>query len=436
MPIPLAVPPARPQPVREVCYQTLLSRIIDGTYPAGMQLDDDVLAAEFGLSRGPLREALNRLAAFHMVEVVPRRATIVTPIDQRSLREATHILYALVGHALRRTIGHLTPDDRRALTTYRDHALASDAIVRQTVRTCRVWTDFYAVVVARLGNPEFDRAIRWIGPYARRFNWQIADLIDPATEARYERAEIDALVAGDVESLMKVWHEHTDAYIPGLIADVPDHGGPLEPEVTGDTCTGRATVAIQEAIADGTLLPGETLVEGDLIAWLGVSRTPVRDALRRLAARGLVDLEPGRPTRVSTMDAAGLAAVAETLFVLRRLVAGIALREVPERLETTLRSKLPAAEAAAAGVPTSLAAEDACHGIDSVLGHGVYFQVLEPIHVRGRWFGLQFPEAAAGLTVPKVRELVTAVESRDERRLDAALAEYFSIAVTDHPLAA
>ncbi|RHA38582.1 GntR family transcriptional regulator [Cellulomonas rhizosphaerae] len=426
MPIPTAIPPPRPEPVREVCYQTLLSRIIDGTYPAGTRLDDDVLAAEFGLSRGPLREALNGLASFHMVEILPRRATIVSAIDQRSLREATTVLYVLVADAMRLTVGRLTAADRAALVAYRDTALTSDAVVRQTVRCCRVWTDFYAVIVNRLGNPEYDRVIRWIGPYARRFNWQIADLIDPTTEAAFELAEIEALLAGDVDALMTIWHEHTAVYIPGLVDGVQDHGGPLEPEVTGDTCAGRATAQIREAIADGTLLPGETLVEADLIAWLGVSRTPVRDALRRLSRQALVELEPGRPTRVAVIEEADLRNLADVAHVLRRTVAQLALRDRPEHLAAQLREGLADVTAAAPGMATTLAVGDLFHRLDTALGRGVYGQILEPIHVRGRFFAVRHPEAASDMTLDLAQQLVDAVETRDAGALDEALHRYFS----------
>lgn len=41
---------------------------------------------------------------------------------------------------------------------------------------------------------------------------------------------------------------------------------------------------------DGTLEPGERLNDEDLIAWLGVSRTPIREALSQLARAGLVEM--------------------------------------------------------------------------------------------------------------------------------------------------
>ena len=59
---------------------------------------------------------------------------------------------------------------------------------------------------------------------------------------------------------------------------------------------------LRDAIVDGTFRPGEQLKDGELAEWLGVSRTPVREALLRLGASGLVVTLPGRSTRVSAID--------------------------------------------------------------------------------------------------------------------------------------
>ncbi|WP_364598602.1 GntR family transcriptional regulator [Amycolatopsis sp. NPDC051716] len=56
---------------------------------------------------------------------------------------------------------------------------------------------------------------------------------------------------------------------------------------------------IRQAIVDGTLPPGTPLRDGDLADQLGLSKAPVREALRRLADDGLVDSKPQSYTRVS-----------------------------------------------------------------------------------------------------------------------------------------
>jgi len=72
---------------------------------------------------------------------------------------------------------------------------------------------------------------------------------------------------------------------------------PLDPRgtVLGDEVYAR----LGEAILDGTLAPGARLRDHDLAELLGVSRTPVREALQRLERTGLVEVAPNRYTRVT-----------------------------------------------------------------------------------------------------------------------------------------
>lgn len=61
-------------------------------------------------------------------------------------------------------------------------------------------------------------------------------------------------------------------------------------------------LVIREQISDGTLPRGGRLHQEELATELGVSRTPVREALRRLAAEGLVEIQTNRGARVADID--------------------------------------------------------------------------------------------------------------------------------------
>jgi DNA-binding GntR family transcriptional regulator len=78
---------------------------------------------------------------------------------------------------------------------------------------------------------------------------------------------------------------------------------------------------LRDAVLDGVLLPGERLHDGDLVAWLGVSRTPIRSALDRLQTSGLIELAANRWTRVRAPDAAWLADSASIVAALHRAAA-------------------------------------------------------------------------------------------------------------------
>lgn len=57
------------------------------------------------------------------------------------------------------------------------------------------------------------------------------------------------------------------------------------------------------AIQDGTLQAGERLNDDELVRWLGVSRTPIREAIAKLVDYGLVEMEANRYTRIATPNA-------------------------------------------------------------------------------------------------------------------------------------
>ena len=63
-----------------------------------------------------------------------------------------------------------------------------------------------------------------------------------------------------------------------------------------------AYIRVRDLIVDGTLAPGEQLRDQEIADWLGISRTPVREALLRLQQCGLVATQPGRATVVTTLD--------------------------------------------------------------------------------------------------------------------------------------
>ncbi|TDD65466.1 GntR family transcriptional regulator [Jiangella aurantiaca] len=85
---------------------------------------------------------------------------------------------------------------------------------------------------------------------------------------------------------------------------------------------------LREAIVGGVLAPGEQLRDGELAAWLGVSRTPVREALLRLAEAGLVVARPGRSTTVSPLNVRDLRDARDVVAALHEVAVREAVAEL------------------------------------------------------------------------------------------------------------
>ena len=97
-----------------------------------------------------------------------------------------------------------------------------------------------------------------------------------------------------------------------------------------------ATELIREAIVDGRLPPGQRLKEEELARELGISRTPVREALLILQTEGLVDAAPNRGAVVRSHDAGDL----EDLYALRALLEGYAARRAAANVTEATSAEL------------------------------------------------------------------------------------------------
>jgi len=101
--------------------------------------------------------------------------------------------------------------------------------------------------------------------------------------------------------------------------------------------------ALREKILSGAIAPGERLVEGRLSEEFSVSRMPVREALRQLAACGLVTIEPRRGASVTQFERGQLRELVEVRATLEALNAKLAAqRHDPAQiadLEALLRSR-------------------------------------------------------------------------------------------------
>ena len=123
--------------------------------------------------------------------------------------------------------------------------------------------------------------------------------------------------------------------------------------------------SIRDAIVRGQLAPGEQLRDQELGAWLQVSRTPVREALQRLAQAGLVVAEPGRMTRVAPEDPELILAARQIAAELHGLAIDLAFPTLDEAALTEMEQangRLSAA-LAAGDAEAAIAADDDFHEV-------------------------------------------------------------------------
>lgn len=98
----------------------------------------------------------------------------------------------------------------------------------------------------------------------------------------------------------------------------------------------RAYTELRTAILDGTYAPGERLAETELADASATSRTPVREALRRLEVEGLVEVLPHRGARVTEWSREDL----EEIYDLRKMLEAFAARRAASRITAAEVSRM------------------------------------------------------------------------------------------------
>lgn len=104
--------------------------------------------------------------------------------------------------------------------------------------------------------------------------------------------------------------------------------------------------AMRRAILDGSLAPGEQLTERDVASRLGVSKTPVRDALKLLRLTGLVEVSSFQRVRVRRIDRALVTELYQARHLIEPISVGLAIEHRGAREDPVARRALADAKAA------------------------------------------------------------------------------------------
>jgi DNA-binding GntR family transcriptional regulator len=115
MPVPSSNPPVERRSLREVAVERIRTAIFDGTLEPGEHLNDGELQSWLGISRTPIREALNDLARVGLIEMAAQRFTRVALPDPELRTEVMQTLGAMLGGVVRVTVPGLGATQKKAL---------------------------------------------------------------------------------------------------------------------------------------------------------------------------------------------------------------------------------------------------------------------------------------------------------------------------------
>jgi DNA-binding GntR family transcriptional regulator len=204
-------------------YGVLKADILTGRIPGGTLWSDREIASRLAVSRTPIREAVQRLAAEGLVEVIPRRGTRVLPLRVQDVREIHQIAKALELEAA--TI--LAVAERRDLKALSRAVDDMDAALMAEDRDAWGEADarFHHATVEACGNARLAQLYdgqRALTDRARYFALHLRET--PRASAADHRAMLEAIEARRVNALAALYRDHWDRTTEELLELVRRHG--------------------------------------------------------------------------------------------------------------------------------------------------------------------------------------------------------------------
>lgn len=205
----------------------LRDQIVDGDRPPGSRLVERELAAALGVSRVPVREALQTLAAEGLVTPRPRSWAVVRTFTDADLLDLVEVRSAIEVLTVRLAAERRTPHQLRALTDAlgRETRAAHDGDATEARRAA---ADFHEVVSTMAGNTVLDEISALT---SSRMRWMLGQHDDLGAMAAEHAALLDAISDGDVERADALARDHLQTSLTSaraLRAPAPGAGaGPV-----------------------------------------------------------------------------------------------------------------------------------------------------------------------------------------------------------------
>jgi DNA-binding GntR family transcriptional regulator len=198
----------RPAPLREGVYEALLELIVTRALQPGQHLVESELASRLGISRQPVREALQRLSTEGWVDLRPAHGAFVHSPTEEEADQLLAVRSLLEAESARLAAANMTPQAVAGLREICERgvsALAADEVDAVVAANA----ELHSAIVELSGNKvlaelaaQVDRRVRWYyTPVARQ----------RGPESWTEHAAlIDALAEHDGEQAAQIMREHTE----------------------------------------------------------------------------------------------------------------------------------------------------------------------------------------------------------------------------------
>lgn len=206
-------------------------------------------------------------------------------------------------------------------------------------------------------------------------------------------------------------------------------------ELAGVTRITRVTLhdavlnQIRDMIIEGTLAPGTRINEGQVGASLGVSRTPLREAIKTLASEGLVEIVPAKGAVVRRFTAEDIHQILEVLKLIEQAAARLAcVRATKDEIEriAAIHKRMMGLYKAKSRLEYFKLNQSIHSAMVAASGNAVLAQTHETLQARikrVRFIGNETPDRWAA-AVAEHEEMIEALSARDAERLAEVLGRH------------
>jgi DNA-binding GntR family transcriptional regulator len=219
-----------PKSLATIVAQRLRDAIIDGDFALGAMIPEETLASSFGVSRTPVREALNQLQLIGLVNVRPQRGSYVFEPNEADLAALCQFRCVIEPQAAELAWHH----DRDATIEAVGAAIADMAAARKqkdAVRYSRADTRLHEAFVSHCGNPYVQAAYATAGAKIaalRRHLSAPADVLHPSGFEQHKRL-LELFREGDFKKFGALMREHANGTRISYVANLKARAEAAQP---------------------------------------------------------------------------------------------------------------------------------------------------------------------------------------------------------------
>ncbi|MEW4369915.1 GntR family transcriptional regulator [Paenibacillus kandeliae] len=193
--------------LRDQIYQTLKQHILSLELPPEQKLNDSELAAQFGVSRTPVREALKRLEDEGLVESFPGAVTRITPLNEQAAAYAFPVAAALHALATRLATPQLLDSH------YSDMEAANEQLImalqqQDAEKAVEADDRFHQVFIEVAGNPEIASSLQIVMSKIRRLELAKFSQIDRTQSPEDHKRIIEACREGKAQQAAELMEQN------------------------------------------------------------------------------------------------------------------------------------------------------------------------------------------------------------------------------------